>query len=84
MKMNESRLTEGTAARATATTLFRQSPPVLVEVRFPNSGTSPDWYLLDDDDDFDALLDRLGPNAELYLSSVWDLKNPKGTVRLTK
>lgn len=70
--------------RADAAKLFRQLPPVLVEVRFPNMGTSPDWHLLDDEDDLDALLDRVGPNAELHLSSVWDLKNSNGAVRLVK
>ena len=64
--------------------LIRRAPPVLVEVRFPNMGTSPDWHLLEGEEDLDALLDRLGPNAELYLSSVWDLKNPNGATRLTK
>jgi hypothetical protein len=64
--------------------LFEQSPPVLVEVRFPNTATSPDWHLLEDEEELGALLDRLGPRAELYLSSVWDLNNPKGAVRLKR
>jgi hypothetical protein len=46
--------------------------------------TSPDWYLCQDEDELDALIERLGPQAELHLSSVWDLKNVRGAVRLTK
>jgi hypothetical protein len=82
--MSEPRLSDQTQARTAAARLFDQTPPVLVEVRFPHMATSPDWYLLDDEDELDALLARLGPTAELYLSSVWDLKNPAGAVRLTK
>jgi hypothetical protein len=82
--VSESRLTERSEARAAAAALFARTPPVLVEVRFPGAATSPDWYLLEDEDELDALLKRLGPQAELYLSSVWDLRNSKGAVRLTK
>ena len=32
----------------TITSLFADRPPVLVEVRFPNMGTSPDWFLCED------------------------------------
>ena len=64
--------------------LFSNKLPVFVEVRFPAMATSPDWYLLHDEEELDALLERLGPKAELHLSSVWDLKNAKGSVRLTK
>ncbi len=32
----------------------------------------------------DKLLDRLGPGAELHVSSVWDLKNVKGEIVLGK
>jgi hypothetical protein len=76
--MSEPLLSKQTAARAAVATLFEQSPPVLVEVRFPGVATSPDWYLLNEEDDFDVLLERLGPQAELHVSSVWDLKNAKG------
>ena len=54
--------------------------PVLVEVRFPRSGTSPDWYLFEESEQFDALVAKLAPGAELFLISVWDLK--QGTVAL--
>lgn len=64
--------------------LFRQGGPVLVEVRFPGAATSPDWYLCEEADDFDAVLDKLGPGAELYLSRVWDLTNRQGAVCVRK
>ncbi len=64
--------------------LFDHAPPVLVEVRFPCSGTSPDWHLCEDEEDLGAIIERLGPGAELHLSSVWDLKNPKGAICLRK
>jgi hypothetical protein len=64
--------------------VFEQMPSVLVEVRHPGMGTAPDWRPFDDADQLDVLLPRLGLRAELYLSSVWDLKNPKGAIRLTK
>jgi hypothetical protein len=60
--------------------LFTEKPPVLVEVRFPKMGTSPDWFLCEDMAALDAILDRLGPGAEAYLHSVWDLKNPAGAI----
>jgi hypothetical protein len=56
--------------------LFDEKPPILVEVRFPNMGTSSDWFLCEDTAALDAVLDRLGPGAEVHLASVWDLKNP--------
>ncbi|MFO0808545.1 MAG: hypothetical protein U0746_07980 [Gemmataceae bacterium] len=80
--MNESSVKSPADARAAAATLFESRPPILVEVRFPGMGTSPDWHLLNDIDDLDNLSDRLGPGVELHLNSVWDLKNPKGTIRL--
>ena len=82
--MSEPRPSTQTATRAAVARLFEQSPPVLVEVRFPGAATSPDWYLLNEEDDFDGLFERLGPQAELHVSSVWDLKNAKGAIRLTK
>jgi len=82
--MNESQVSEHTDARAAAADLFRRRPPVLVEVRFPGMGTSPDWYLLEDGDDFESLLESLAPNTELHLSSVWDLKEAAGSVRFVR
>jgi len=64
--------------------LIQQKPPILVEIRFPKSGTSPDWRLCEDEDQLDQVLERLGPGAELHISSVWDLKNVKGEICLTK
>lgn len=67
-----------------AAALFADKPPVLVEVRFPNMGTSPDWFLCDEAAELDPILDHLGPGAEVHLSSVWDLKNPAGPVVLRR
>jgi hypothetical protein len=67
-----------------AAALFADKPPVLVEVRFPNMGTSPDWFLCDEATELDPILDRLGPGAEVHLSSVWDLRNPAGPVVLRR
>ena len=50
--------------------LFDEKPPVLVEVRFPNMGTSSDWFLCESAAALDAILDRLGPGVEVHLSSV--------------
>jgi hypothetical protein len=71
-------------AKAAISALFANAPPVLVEVRFPNSGTSPDWYLCEEEEELERILERLGPGAELHLSSVWDLKNTKGAICLKK
>ena len=57
---------------------------MLVEVRFPACGTSPDWHLCEDEGQLQAILDSLAAGAELHLSSVWDLKNPRGDVVLRK
>ena len=82
--MSESRLKERTEARAAVAALFARTPPLLVEVRFPGMATSSDWHLLEDEEELDALLERLGPGAELHLSSVWDLRNVKEAVHLVK
>ena len=63
--------------------LVEKTPPVLVEVRFPGCATSPDWHLCQDEEELDEILGRLGRGAEVRASSVWDLKNPKGDIRLT-
>lgn len=68
------------AMRAAVASIFRNKPPVLVEVRFPDMGTSSDWFLCEEAADLDPILERLGPGAEVHLSSVWDLKNMVGAV----
>lgn len=60
--------------------LVDEKAPVLVEVRFPRMGTSSDWFLCENAATLGAILDRLGPGVEVHLSSVWDLKNPAGTI----
>jgi hypothetical protein len=75
---------QSTEARKALGALFANSPPVLVEVRFPDCGTSPDWYLYTEEEELAQLTERLGPGAELRLSSVWDLKNTKGELCLKK
>jgi hypothetical protein len=64
--------------------LFENTPPVLVEVRFPHSGTSPDWYLCEEEEQLEQILGRLGSGVELHISSVWDLRNVKGEICLSK
>ena len=71
-------------AKAVISKLFENSPPVLVEVRFPHSGTSPDWYLCGEEEDLEHILERLGAGVELHLSSVWDLKNTRGEICVRK
>lgn len=61
---------------------FEEGGPLLIEVRFPRMGTSPDWYLCEDEDQLEQVLARLAPNVEVYASSVWDLVDPKGAKRL--
>ena len=64
--------------------LFAEKPPVLVEVRFPQMGTSSDWFLCEDREDLTPILNRLGPGAEVHLSSVWDARDSTGGVVLRK
>jgi hypothetical protein len=71
-------------ARATVSALFENSPPLLIEVRFPGCATSPDWYLCDEEEEFEKVLDSLAPGAELHVSSVRDLKNVRGAVCFRK
>ena len=68
----------------TAAALFADKPPVLVEVRFLNMGTSPDWFLCDDEDDLERIVARLGAGAEVHLHSVWDLTDSTGGLVLKK
>ena len=73
-----------TESSAAISGLFGKSPPVLVEVRFPNCGTSPDWYLCQEEGELAPIVERLAPGAEIYLHSVWDLKNTSSAIRLTR
>ena len=60
--------------------VFDEKSPVLVEVRFPGMGTSPDWYFCREEEELDTILSRLGSGAEVHLHSVWDLTDPTGGV----
>jgi hypothetical protein len=71
-------------AQTAIAALFANAPPVLVEVRFPGMGTASDWYLFEDEEQLEQALERLASGVELRLSSVWDLKNVKGDIRLSK
>ena len=82
--MNESALTVGKETKTAISALFDNSPPVLVEVRFTGMGTSPDWYLFEEQGEFEQLLERLSTGTELHLSSVWDLKNTKDSICVTR
>lgn len=57
--------------------LLGDGTPVLVEVRFPSQGTSPDWYLYEEESQLEHLLNRLGPGVEVHVCSVWDLKTQR-------
>jgi hypothetical protein len=78
--MSTSSLSDMSSVRSAAEKLFAEKPPVLVEVRFPKMGTSPDWFLCGDGDELEPILGRLAAGAEVHLHSVWDLKNPTGGV----
>ena len=82
--MNQIRWVESEDARNRIVSLIRNSPPILVEVRFPNAATSPDWYLCEEESDLDEIMDRLGVGCEIHASSVWDLKNEKGDICIRK
>jgi len=64
--------------------LFETSRPILVEVRFPRSGTSSDWYLCDEVEEFQAIVAKVAAGTEFFLDSVWDLTNPKGGLYVKK
>jgi len=78
--MSTSLRTDSNTVLAAVGKLFDEKPPVLVEVRFPKMGASPDWFLCENAAALDVILDRLGPGVEVHLSSVWDLKNPSEAV----
>jgi hypothetical protein len=71
-------------ARSAVSALFENAPAVLVEVRFSSCGTSPDWYLCEDEEQLDKIVDRLAPGAEIHLSNVQDLKTSKQAVCFRK
>ena len=73
-----------TTNRELLTRLFSEKPPVLVEVRFPNMGTSSDWFLCELEDNLDAIVERLAPGVEVHVNSVWDLRNPGGAFAFKK
>jgi len=75
---------ENMEAKSAISALFTDAPPVLVEVRFPNSGTSPDWYLCEEEEQLEQILERLAPGAELHLNSVWALRKTRGEICLKK
>lgn len=82
--MNTHSLSDRETLRAALAKLFQEKSPVLVEVRFPCMGTSADWYLCEEPDELDPILERLSPGTEVRLSSVWDLHDPTGGTRLTR
>jgi hypothetical protein len=81
--MSKVLLLASTKAKDAVSALF-ENPPVLVEVRFPNAGTAPDWYLCEEEEQLEQILKHLGSSVELHLSSVWNLKNVKGEICLRK
>jgi hypothetical protein len=66
--MSTSILPDDNAVLTAVGKLFDDKPPVLVEVRFPKMGTSPDWFLCESAAALEAILERLGPGAEVHLS----------------
>ena len=64
--------------------LFDAGGPVLVEARHPGGILSPDWYLLDSEEEFDSLVERLQNDVVLHVNRVWDLTNPLGAVVLAR
>lgn len=72
------------AGRAAVARLFADKSPVLVEVRFPNMGTAPDWFLCDDEDELLPIWERLTAGAEIHLHSVWDLTDRTDGVAVRK
>jgi hypothetical protein len=81
--MSKVTLIDSTEAKTSLHALFEEAP-ILIEVRFPGCGTSPDWYLISEEEELDGILAKLAPGAELHLNRVWDLKNPKGAICLRK
>jgi hypothetical protein len=68
----------------TVQSLFEAGGPVLVEVRHPGGIFSPDWYLCEEETDFDRLVDRVDHKSVLVVNRVWDLTNRAGPVVLRR
>jgi hypothetical protein len=75
---------ENTETKSAISAFFAEAPPMLVEVRFPSSGTSPDWYLCEEEEQLEQILEHLAPGAELDLNSVWALRKARGEICLKK
>jgi hypothetical protein len=73
---------EPSVARAAIARLFAEWPPVLVMAKA--AGAAPAWHLLQSPEQFRELLGTLAPQAELHVSSAWDLVNVKGAVVVTR
>lgn len=71
------------AVRERVSALFRDRPPVIIEVRFPRMGTSSDWYLFETEEELERLHERLGPGVELHLASAWDIEMGRGKVAIS-
>ena len=65
-------------------TLFAAGGPLLIEVRHPGGVLSPDWFLLENEDEFDSLADRQDRDVVMLVNRVWDLTNPTGAVVLRR
>jgi hypothetical protein len=70
-------------ARNAVERIFANSD-VLVEVHFPRSGTSSDWYLFEDVEQLRQLLSKLAPGVEVYLTNVSDLDDRSVALQLMK
>ena len=77
-------ITDTETVRSAVIRLLEEKSPVLVEVRFPHMGTSSDWFLCEDATEVDAVIDRVGPGAEVHMSSVWNLRDATGGILLRK
>lgn len=74
--MNKVLLYQSIEAENAIAALFNNGSPVLVEVRFPRQGTSPDWYLCDEGQ-WEQLLERLGPGVDC-ISIVFGISRAQG------
>jgi hypothetical protein len=72
------------AQRSAGIRLVDDKSPILVEVRFPRMGTSPDWHLCETMSEIDAIWERVAPGVELHLHSVWDLKDEVKPLVITR